>query len=392
MSTSAPVRTHNWEGGLGRKAEYVYLGAIHLVTGYGAAAREHLKALARAGLPICGRDIYRPSILLHTELVRDDHEANQLSDERPDYSGPFKGAILHATGDAIRPLDIPTVAYCVWECTELPHGWADRLNSVRAVFTPSPFNRALFLAGGVTTPIFIAPHPIDIATFHPDVPPFVPPDGRPDTMFLIAAQWIARKGIEDALVAYLTEFRADESVGLILFVWGGSHGRLERMRIRQRVAQIREGLNLSNQPRIWYVGHHLSRHDTAAVFAAADVHVCASRGESFCLPVFEAAAMGKPSIITGWGGMWDFLDDTAAYRVAYDMEPVNGVNGLKYYHGHMQWARARIASLRQRMREAHEDKVGRATKGQRALEVVVSRLTHDVVGPQMMADFLRVME
>ena len=378
------------ERGPGEKRKYAYLAPFHLPTGFAQAARENLKALDRAGLSICGKDTALPnlSFFLKKELVLTDHAMNELTDDRPEYAGPFEGFLLHTTGDAIRHMGQPTLAHLVWEVERLPDGWAERANQTDAIFTPSEFSKRLFVDGGVTKPIYVVPHPIDLTIYHPDVKPVVSIE-RPDTVFLTVAQWMPRKGLEDVLLAYLTEFKEDESVALILFVWGGSHGLMERENIKERIRRLRDGLNIGGTPKIWYIGENIPREAIPEIYALADVHVSASRGEAFSLPVFEAAACAKPTVMTGYGGAWNYLDDDSAYRVEYDMEPAHGVGGnWKHYNARQLWARARIMSLRQQMRRAHEDKTERERMGQRALEVVIDNMTHDKVGNEMKVRFL----
>ncbi len=387
----------------GQKAQYCYLGPLTIPTGYSQATREHLKALARAGLPICGKDTSRLGFLLQKEVIADDHELNNISDDRPEYSGPFEGFILHQTCDRLRHMGAPTGALVVWETEGLPPGWGDKANEMDFLFTPSEFSKRLFIEGGVTKPIHVIPHPIDVMLFNPDVPPVQPPSwvpgipggrlqeiGRPETVFLCVAQYMPRKGIDDLLVAYLTEFTAEDSVALMLMVWGGSHSLAERGRVKLQIQQVREGLNLPHDPPpIWFVGERVGRLNIPQIYTLADVFVLPSYGESFSIPIFEAAACARPSISTGYGGQWDYLDDSSAYRVDYELEPPRGVGGpWRFYNGTQLWARPKIMHLREQMRRAHENKAERVEMGQRALEVVVQRMTHDKVGAEMKEKFL----
>lgn len=391
-----------------QKAQFCYLGPLRIPTGYAQAAREHLKALVRSGLPICGKDTSTSlSFFLRKELVLDDHEMNEAADNRPEYAGPFEGFILHTTPDTLRHMGKPTGAYVVWECDGLPTGWAAKANEMDFLFTCSDFSKNLFVKGGVTKPIYVVPHPIDITLFNPDVPAITPQQWavghpkhslvemeRPDTIFLTVSQWMPRKGIEDLLTAYLTEFTADDRVGLLIMAWGGSHGILERERLKQRIREVRSGLNIPrDMPPIWFIGEGVPRTGIPQIYAACDVFVSASRGEAMGIPYFEAAATGKPSISAGWGGQWDFFDDDSAYRVEYDLEPPTNVGGMwKHYSGTQLWARPRLMSLRAQMRRAHEERSERVKIGQRALEVVLDRLTHDRIGEEMKNIFINHVE
>lgn len=355
-------------------------------TGYSEAAREHAKALEIAGVTV-GASVYQtPHPLLHHELITDDNQVNQMIDRAKEMTPD--AVVLHLTPDAFMRMDKPTIGYAVWELDGLPVGWADRINATcDGLMTASEFSAKHFRDGGVQVPIWVVPHPIDLDRFRPDQKPA---DGlakirdRYDTIFLVVAQWMPRKGIEDALIAYLTEFRPEDRTLLVMQVWRNTHAPSEQRIVREMVSHIRRGLNFDPQPDIMLIGGRLDRGDIGGVYAGVDIHLSASRGEAFGLPVFEAAATGKPSIITGWGGQWDYLDNSSAFPVEYVMEPAYSVGGAwKHYNGTQWWAKASIKSLREQMRYAHENKDEVKQRGLRAMDVVMEKMAHPVVGRQM---------
>lgn len=355
-------------------------------TGYSEAAREHAKALAVAGVRVGGVLYQAPHPLLHRELITDDHQVNEMiargKDMNPD------AVIQHLTPDAFMRMDKPTIGFAVWELSGLPLGWADRINATcDGLMTASEFSAQHFRDGGVTVPIWAVPHPIDLDRFSPDqkpAPALAKIRDRYDTIFLIVAQWMPRKGVEDALIAYLTEFRPEDRTLLVMQVWRNTHAPSEQRVVQEMIGHIRQGLNFAPQPDVMLLGGRLDRGDVGGVYAGVDVHVSSSRGESFCLPVFEAAATGKPTIATAWGGMWNYLDSRSAFPVEYMMEPAHGVGGVwKHYNGTQWWARASIKSLREQMRYAHENKEDAKQRGLRAMDVVMEKMTHPVVGRQM---------
>lgn len=366
-----------------------YVGSFLLPTGYAEAAREHIKALDNVGVDV-GAVLYQtPHPLLHNELIRNDHRVNQLI-EVAQKQKPFDPDIwvVHLTPDAIQSMGKPTVCYAVWELDKLPAGWAERLNATCVgLMTSSELSKQAFVRAGLTIPVWIVPHPIDLERYNLDVKPspkIALLREKYTTVFYLSAQWMPRKGVEDVLTAYLTEFTPDEKVVLLAQIWRNSHTASERRAVREQVGIVRGGLNISDQPDIVVLGNRMDRWEMPSVYAGIDVHVTASRGEAFSLPIFEAAACGKPTISTGWGGQWDYLDTESAYPVDYTMEPVHGVGGVwKHYNARQQWARANINSLRQRMRWTHEHKDDAKTKGLKATEIVAEKMSYPVVGNMM---------
>src|SRR3990172_2568219 len=365
----------------------LYAGPLHLITGIGEASRNHAKALKRVGAVVLGRDTTRLHPALHIEILKDDHEINEICDPKFAPQGdqtPHDVVIWHTTPDAtVRMGDKPNLIFAVWECQGLPDGWADYINALDGLLTASEFSAKIFRDGGVTVPIEVVPHPIDIDRFYPQV------DGsafrsqyRVKTLFLSVAQWMFRKGMDDLLIAYLTEFTDRDDVGLALLTWGGSHRYPEREKIKRAICYIRKSLNIDHQPPVWFIEDKVPPLRLPEVYAAADVHVSATRAEAFLIPAFEAAAVKRPSIFTGWGGQVDLLGPDAAWHVPYELEPVHGANATltRHYTGHQTWARISLNGLRKAMREAYEHPELREAKAEKALEVVLDNLSFPAIG------------
>jgi glycosyltransferase involved in cell wall biosynthesis len=366
-----------------------YVGAFAYPTGYGEAARAHAKALRSAGVVVTARLNARIPRGLEDELVTTDDAVNEMLDQRfwptePGLRDPHVW-IWHVTPDSWRPdpPGVPHLGYAAWECQGLPDGWAEACNRMDGLLVPSRFTAEIFRAGGVTVPIEVCPHPIDVDRFSSaDGSSLRSQLGSVRTVFLVVSQWMPRKGVEDALVAYAAEFRPDEPVALMLVVWRWSHAVRERDACKQFASFVLRGLNRPTPP-VWFIGEMLPVAAMPQVYAAADVLVVPSRGEAFCLPVFEAAAAYRPAIATGWGGMWDYLDETCAYPVAYDLETVHGMGSRwRHYHAGQRWARPRLDDLRRAMREAHDDPTALKRKGMAARKVA-ERLAPGVQGPAM---------
>jgi glycosyltransferase involved in cell wall biosynthesis len=202
------------------------------------------------------------------------------------------------------------------------------LNRYDRVLVPSRFNAAVFKSSGVTAPLFVVPH---IA--RPAQPPAVPArpgsDGR--FVFYLIATWTSRKAILDAVSAYLTAFTADDAVALLIHTTAEDHVASARLARHGQPMTGRDAstwFTLANAlagrrraPDITLSTSRLTRAEVDALHAQGDCFVCLSRGEGWGLGAFDAAAVGNPVIVTGWGGTVDFLPAGYPYCVDYDLVP-----------------------------------------------------------------------
>ena len=69
-----------------------------------------------------------------------------------------------------------------------------------------------------------------------------------------------------------------------------------------------------------------------------DGYVSLTHSEGWGLGAFEAAALGKPVIMTGWGGQLEYLTSEQAFLIDYDLIPVQDRLGQASYHSPQQWA------------------------------------------------------
>lgn len=375
-----------------------YTGALLYPTGYGEACRSNVKALKRVGVGVMARLNQVPHPGLANELITGDHEINEALDKRfwPENVQP-DAYIWHSTPEEFRRIPGKhALGYAVWECEGLPYNWAQHCNQMDGLLTCSEFSKGLFERGGVGVPIGVCPHPIDLDRFNPGVDGvgLRATFGECDTLFLVVSQWMFRKSIENVVAAYSAEFTPDDKVGMVLLAWQNLHTFEDRMRIKSYTQAVVDSLNLvGGAPPIWHIGDNLPPESLPALYAAADVYVIGSRAEAFNLPAFEAAACGKPTISTGWGGMWDFLDDESAYRVPYVMETVHGAGPKwRHYHSGQQWARPSLDGMRTAMRQAHEDPEGRKAKGRAAFQTVADNLTYTIAGKRMQNEIQKILD
>jgi glycosyltransferase involved in cell wall biosynthesis len=90
--------------------------------------------------------------------------------------------------------------------------------------------------------------------------------------------------------------------------------------------------------------------------ATGDCFVCPSHGEAWCIPAFDAMAMGKTPIVTDHGGFREYIDYQTGYLVESDSAPVFGMENHSLpgmFSSRENWRQVDIDNLRLAMRVAY---------------------------------------
>lgn len=271
----------------------------------------------------------------------------------------------------------PTIGWTMLESDRIPPLWVAQCNGMDEVWVPTRFNQETFARSGVDPgKIHLVPLGCDPDRFHPDVPPMSIP-GRRGFAFLANFEWIPRKGYDILLRAYLEEFGADEDVCLILKTYDNSAYDPEGRAIRQEILRIVREVGRPDPAQVILLTRVFEAERLPSLYTAADCYVLPSRGEGWNHPAMEAAACGRPAIITGWSANSELFSDDTSYLIPVEgLEPVPayGVPNDAVYGGSC-WARPSLAGLRRLMRHAFAHRAEVRAKGQLARSRVARVLT-----------------
>lgn len=289
---------------------------------------------------------------------------------------PYEIQVVHATPENYAPLRDPSaynIAYTTWETDKLPTGWTDECNIMDEIWVPSNWNKEVFARSGVTRPIQVIPHILEL----PDVSDAkqIDLEVEEDTyIFYSIFQWLARKNPTGLLKAYLSEFKANENVCLVLKTYRINTSVPEQTIIKQDIANIKRGMRLEEYPPIRFLGGLLSREHMKGLHTQGDCFVLPHCAEGFGIPHAEAMSYGKPVIATGYSGNLDFMDAENSLLVASQETPVCNMI-FPHYNATMTWAEPSVSDIKKKMRWCFENRGEARALGTRARASIKKQLS-----------------
>jgi glycosyltransferase involved in cell wall biosynthesis len=274
----------------------------------------------------------------------------------------------------------------MFETDSLPDGWAAQCNAMDEVWVPSHFNYETFLAAGVDkSRLRCSLEAEDTKLFCPGHSPLEIPGVR-DFTFLSIFEWILRKGPDVLLRAFLSEFKADEDVALIIRAYGRPDRNADLL--PQVLYFIEKELkkDLKDCPPVILVHGFLENLDMPRLYAAADCFVLPSRGEGWGRPYSEALASEVPVIATNWSGQLDFLTPNNSYLLDCKVVPVPPDVDTEVYAGH-HWAEPDVEHLRALMRQVFTHREEAKRKARLGRCDIVERFDWSVILPRWRQEF-----
>jgi len=276
-------------------------------------------------------------------------------------------------------------AYCTWESDRIPATWPAILNRYDGVLVPSAFNAEVFRAGGVTVPVHVVPHIRRHA--HDDVTPDERAAlrrqlgiGADHFVFYTIAAWMLRKDIPRLLDAFLQEFRHDEPVALCIktstkpvhFPLPHEAGKTSLQLVQESMAAFRCEHGRAALPTVGVLsGDGVSGAWIDRLHQVGDTYISLTRAEGWGMGAFDAAALGRPVLMTGWSGQLDFLGRDHPGLIGGTLAPIDWP-GTSYGSDH-RWAVADVADARSKMRYRFEHRHQPDPHARRLSETIANR-------------------
>jgi len=257
----------------------------------------------------------------------------------------------------------------VYETTELPPHWARAIREhLDLLVVPSSFcARAAERSGIPPDRIVRIPYAYNPSRFAPcHRPTFWKNPSESRFTFLCLAMPHIRKGLRELVRAFREEFDPDESVQLILKMpYLPALRRRRPWELEDVEALVRPEEAAASGRSIYLVCRSEPPDRIPFWLARCDAYVQPSYGEGFGLAILEAKAVGRPTIVTGWGGHMDFCTAANSYLVDYEMIPAGET---QYDNGSRsaRCARPLVPSLRAQMRRVFQNPEAARAKAERS--------------------------
>jgi glycosyltransferase involved in cell wall biosynthesis len=241
------------------------------------------------------------------------------------------------------------------------------------------------MACGVTTPIEVVPHALQEQSESMCAFPWDIQEG--DFVFYTIGTWTARKAIPDLIRCYLNAFTSRDNTLLVIKTSSKDYTKNRWMQYLRRPREIAQKIaaSYSDPARMLLITESLTEAEIACLHRRGDCFVSLSHSEGWGLGAFDAAGLGKPIVITGYGGHLEFLPKELAYLVDYRMVPVIDRQGSASYSMNQAWAEPDLTQASKLMRDVFDNRGEALARGRELSQFVRQRFQQEKVIHKLLA-------
>lgn len=357
-------------------------------SGYAKASRGNILALHKQGIPLTLSPVSFEKA--RPELGEDGEVLKGLVNKTIDYNI----VLTHLTPEHWKNFQEPgktNVGYTIWETSKLHPDWPGWINSgAKKVLVGCRWNKEVFQTSGVTIPIGVIPHGINMANFDGIEPYNVAGVDKDTYMFYSIFQWTERKHPLALIKGYWYEFSPDDNVALVLKTYRGDYSDGEKDAIRTTIKRMIEVTPGPPRPPIYLVLNLLSEAEMLGLHARGDCYVSFDRGEGFGLSPFTAGACGNPIIVTNYAGAKEYAKEHTSYRIDRSLTPVFGMPWSPWYRGDQLWAEPDVAHGAGLMRHVYEHQYESNTRGNTLKNYIADNFTWDHIGKRIIEEIKKI--
>ena len=235
------------------------------------------------------------------------------------------------------------------------------INDADMLLVPSEWSAAGYREIGVTVPVGVVPHGIDMTEF-PFTQRKAKKPGEPFTILHVSGgqYYKSLSGVIDAfLQAFPQNGKSKKYAEVTLRLQISS----ERVVYRgQWVSKADLSAHLDD-PRIVFAARPVHGEALAAEYAGADLCLMPSLEEQFPMVWLEASASGLPGVYPNHGVFAEVIDPKSAYLIdRFDADADKGARD--------RWRTPSVTATADLLRAAYEDPAGRLLRGEKAFEQV----------------------
>ncbi len=356
-------------------------------SGYAIAAKSYVRALIDVGIDVTWTPIVPGNKLNEPERINTwpCSKLTTVYNRAIDYDTVLIHAIPECYPEWIdreRLQGRRIFGYTVWEFDYLQNHWPEILNRLDGVIVPCTWNVDVFRNSGVTVPIHVVPH---LSQFE-DVS--VPTNAsrmalqsrlgnetqyKDCFVFYTIGEWSNRKAHYLTLEAYWQAFDADDPVVMIvktsandITTWHRHWRNLFRNRHQNPEKSIAKLLKKYPHPApvLILTDDSLSDEEMFALHEMGDCYISLARTEGWGLGAFEAARLGKPVVMTGYGGQLDYLSPDLSWMVDYEMVSVYEPGRPANLKPGVLWAAPSVSHAATQLREVYDNQLAATAQAQ----------------------------
>lgn len=162
--------------------------------------------------------------------------------------------------------------------------------------------------------------------------------------------------------------------------------------IRTTIKRLKQVMPMGNYPPTYLILDRLSNAEVLGIHKACDCLVHVDRGEGWGLVPAAAGAVGNPVIVTGWGGVLDYVNEDTGYLINYTLTPVFGMPWSPYYKGDQLWAEPDVYHAAKLMRHVYNNREEAKQKGLALQRNLKENFNYDVIGTRFLNAINKIVE
>lgn len=265
------------------------------------------------------------------------------------------------------------VGVCLFETINPPQYWINIMNQMHAIITASEFNKRVFEANGVKTPIYKIPHCFDPAMFNNQVTP----RGRYDKFTFVAiGTWKDRKNWSSLIKGFYDAFVDNDNVCLLIKT---DKPNLLQQSV-QHIKKTSEWRTKKTAPIYAELTNKCQFEDIPHMMKKGDVYVCPSLGEGFGLGGLHAMACNIPVLTTRFGGSLEYaLPEITTYIEPSSYRSLPTLDNIPQFKNTI-WPVISVSEIRDKLRYMKDNFQTVKQKSAEAYKYVHNKFNYNHVG------------
>ncbi len=263
-----------------------------------------------------------------------------------------------------------SIGFATFETFQPPDKWIEILNKNDAIVVPSKFNYKIFAHAPIKKPLFHIPHSINTNLHNIGIKPL---NIYNKFTFLFMGTWKKRKGYDQLLEAFYSEFSDKDNVQLIIKTDKPKQAEVYASNKKKQI-----GINKGIAP-ILFENKVFNEMMLPRFIKSAHCLISPHLGEGFGYPGLQSMALGVPVIITNFSGCQDYAnEDTATLLEPNGFIFHKDMDGIPQFRS-KKWAFVEVSSIRKSMRYVLNNPQKIREKAKNAYLYVIEKFNYKVI-------------